>query len=671
MKTELIPAVLYLRASSKKQDKSCEDQEKELRVWAKRNNYRIVGKFVDDGKSGSKDTKKRVAFHEMIAESYSKKWAAILVWNSSRFGRLNSIQSATYVKPLMENGCFLACMSDGNFDWRTVEGRMLWGMFCENNHRFSVSLASDVNRGRAGRLARGYWASGQIPFGYDRQYVDAAGNVQKVVRRFEVFQKPKNWFLTLVENKEDAEVIRLIFNRFISENTSFYELARKLNREGHPVPLLARTIGRAGHAWTEQMIRYTLRCPAYVGRSMLGTRSANSHQVHYRLEGVEQKDNACPALVSVEQWNEVQRLLKERTESRTKARPMGIGLLSGFLYCDHCGCRLQKSISNGRNVYSCMSGRRRPGADGERCAYYQVKETEVLGTVVDYLRTHVDRQLLEMAETKPAKKTAGQETILKAKVADLRRKVATAEENALLAPKERAASAWKRVEEWAAELREVENQLTAQGNPVDWSDWWANVRDNLLTLLPAEVHGQPINDITFARLSESEVIQSLPDGNHLVWEDVAEGQPTFKMPIVVSLKEPDKFRGLLRAIGLNVRFRWVRREGTVGKKLGQKRWELSETKISLTLKNAGNDRQAVDASQSTSPPRRKPPSGSAAATSNPATCRATRRSANSFNSSPAPTRANPAPTTSSRCACGRSGSCGDYAASARGSSAAS
>ena len=57
----MIPACMYLRVSTDKQETSIADQRQALRAYAKEHRYRIVREYVDDGISGD-DTRSRVAF---------------------------------------------------------------------------------------------------------------------------------------------------------------------------------------------------------------------------------------------------------------------------------------------------------------------------------------------------------------------------------------------------------------------------------------------------------------------------------------------------------------------------------------------------------------------------------------------------------------------------------
>jgi hypothetical protein len=65
----------------------------EVLAWAE-GRYRVLREYVDDGLSGSKDQEKRVAFRQLVLDSGKGDFEAVLVWSSSRFGRLDSLEGA-------------------------------------------------------------------------------------------------------------------------------------------------------------------------------------------------------------------------------------------------------------------------------------------------------------------------------------------------------------------------------------------------------------------------------------------------------------------------------------------------------------------------------------------------------------------------------------------------
>lgn len=90
-------AVIYAKCSSNNTtEKSIENQIKACKEYAKKNNYKIVNIYKDGENS-------RIAFQKMIADSKSKKFQAIIIYQLDRFAR-NRYDLANYQYKLKKNG---------------------------------------------------------------------------------------------------------------------------------------------------------------------------------------------------------------------------------------------------------------------------------------------------------------------------------------------------------------------------------------------------------------------------------------------------------------------------------------------------------------------------------------------------------------------------------------
>ena len=73
----MINAVGYIRMSSDKQEASPEQQRQEIISLAKRDGYRIIRWYVDEGISGHA-TEKSLDFQRMISDSQRRDFKAVL-----------------------------------------------------------------------------------------------------------------------------------------------------------------------------------------------------------------------------------------------------------------------------------------------------------------------------------------------------------------------------------------------------------------------------------------------------------------------------------------------------------------------------------------------------------------------------------------------------------------
>ena len=74
---------IYARVSTIDQD--CSQQLQQLREYAAARGWQIEGEYVDNGHSGSKDT--RPAMNRILAAARARRIDAILVWKMDRWGR--------------------------------------------------------------------------------------------------------------------------------------------------------------------------------------------------------------------------------------------------------------------------------------------------------------------------------------------------------------------------------------------------------------------------------------------------------------------------------------------------------------------------------------------------------------------------------------------------------
>src|ERR1700751_5501543 len=113
---------LYARVSTLN-GQGPEMQLRELREYASRRGWSVNKEYIDQGVSGSKES--RPALNDLMADAQRRKFDAVLVWKIDRFGR--SLKHL--VNSLAELGALgVAFVSFGdNLDLSTPSGRL---MFC-------------------------------------------------------------------------------------------------------------------------------------------------------------------------------------------------------------------------------------------------------------------------------------------------------------------------------------------------------------------------------------------------------------------------------------------------------------------------------------------------------------------------------------------------------------
>ncbi len=129
---------IYARVSTDKQ--TCDNQLIELREVAERNDWQIVGEYVDSGISGAKGRDKRPQFDALIKDGIRKKYEMILAYDVSRLSR--SLQDLVeFMNDLNAKGIDLFLMKNG-ISTDTPSGKMLFQM-CGVFAEFERSMISE------------------------------------------------------------------------------------------------------------------------------------------------------------------------------------------------------------------------------------------------------------------------------------------------------------------------------------------------------------------------------------------------------------------------------------------------------------------------------------------------------------------------------------------------
>lgn len=160
-------------------------------------------------------------------------------------------------------------------------------------------------------------------------------------------------------DQAEAEIVREIFNRFVSEDLGMNGIARLLNERGVPT--------RSGRGqWSKTVIRQMLRQHAYVGIWYYGKRDCRGVRVAVQ-RGEKRRPKSrgqeewipipVPAIVDVATWERAQERL-EVARRLWAGQARGQYLLSGIIECGECGApmggRKQKLFGQKVQGYSCF-----------------------------------------------------------------------------------------------------------------------------------------------------------------------------------------------------------------------------------------------------------------------------------------------------------------------------
>ena len=275
--------VIYARYSSDKQtEQSIEGQLRECYSYAERNNYAVVGEYIDRALTGTTD--KRPEFLKMIEDSKKQVFNYILVYQLDRFAR-NRYDSAIYKAKLTKNGVRVLSARENISD--DASGVLVEGMLESMAEYYSKELSQKTKRGMKETILKGNWTGGHIPYGYN------------IVDR------------KLVINEEEAKVVKKIFNSVL-ENIKFKDTIKELAYLGYKT--------KTNKPFTESYLSRLLKNKRYIGE----------------LSKTYKSEEKTPKIVDEEIFKLVNDKLREFRGKSARVKAEVPYYLSGKLFCGYC-----------------------------------------------------------------------------------------------------------------------------------------------------------------------------------------------------------------------------------------------------------------------------------------------------------------------------------------------
>ena len=317
---DLIPAALYARVSSDRQDVdlSVAAQLRALRDYAQRNGYLVAREYVDEAESGR--IADRPQFSRMLDEASKPEapFREILVWKFSRFTRKRE-HAVAFKSMLRRRGVRVVSITEQADD--TPTGKLLEAIIESVDEFYSENLAQEVTRGMREAASRGFWMTTYAPYGYKRVYVQDGPK-----------KRPK-----LELNPPADAVVKRIFD-MVLQGRSILDVTKTLNAEGIPTT--------NGKKWLKTTIHTMLDNEAYTGTLVWGAK-ARDGAPPVRVE------DAHPAIVSQQDFQQARKLLASRAPNKMNPRRAASPyLLSGLVKCETCGKAMTAAeAKSGRYTY--------------------------------------------------------------------------------------------------------------------------------------------------------------------------------------------------------------------------------------------------------------------------------------------------------------------------------
>lgn len=362
---------IYTRVSTAAQTEgySLEAQQEKLRGYAEYRGLQIAGEYCDAGKSG-KTIVGRPAFLQMLDDISSEKdhISFVLVFKLSRFGR-NAADILKSLQLLEDYDVDLICVEDA-IDSSTQGGKLTLTILSAVAEIERENILIQFRAGRIQKVLEGGWPGGPAPYGYRKD-----GK-------------------SLVINPEEAEMVKLVFEKYLEPDMTLNSVVRYLNENGY-----TRRIKGQEKPFTSDAISHMLNNPFYCGRLMFNRRVDQKKNDGTSKEIITVK-SAYEAIVSETTWEQAADKRKRRSGNNKKIDNLDrISILSGLVKCPICGSGLvtlkNKHVNKNKGghyktiyYYSCRNYRKTSGRICEnKHTYNQKKLDEAVYEIVCNLDT--------------------------------------------------------------------------------------------------------------------------------------------------------------------------------------------------------------------------------------------------------------------------------------------
>ena len=300
----------YCRVSTDNEDQanSFESQLRFFRQYIQcHQDWELFEVFADEGLSGT-TTKKRKAFNRMIVCAKNGELDLIVTKEISRFAR-NTLDSISYTRELKEVGVGVIFMND-NINTLDGDAELRLAIMSSIAQEESRRTSERVKWGQKRQMEQG------VVFGRSMLGYDVASGKMTI-------------------NSDGADVVRLIFQKFVREGKGTHVIAREL-REAGIYPMRVKE-------WSNTVILRLLRNEKYCGDLVQKKTYTPDYLSHNKKcnrgqeEFVILKDHHEP-IISRELFNEANRILDERSDSmKGKSKHSNRYPFSGKIKCGCCG----------------------------------------------------------------------------------------------------------------------------------------------------------------------------------------------------------------------------------------------------------------------------------------------------------------------------------------------
>jgi len=350
---------------------SLEAQKERLMKFAEFQDMEVVREYCDAGKSGKSITG-RPEFQRMLQDVAEADDGVdfILVFKLSRFGR-NAADVLNSLQYIQDYGVNLICVEDG-IDSSKDSGKLTITVLSAVAEIERENILVQTMEGRKQKAREGKWNGGQAPFGYELDTKNSS----------------------LVVNPEEAEIVRIIFEKFAYTDMGAESICNYLNQRGYTKKKVKR---QEVSYFVRTSVLRILDNPVYIGKIAYGQRTlekVKGTRDEYRRVAKDDyllAEGRHEAIVDMETWEAVRYKRKKTGVKFVKTHSLEHEhILTGLIRCPLCGHGMSGTVQRRKNkktgeykdtfYYRCHH---RKKVDGKICGYKPMLNQNVFNAEVE------------------------------------------------------------------------------------------------------------------------------------------------------------------------------------------------------------------------------------------------------------------------------------------------
>lgn len=363
---------LYCRLSQddgrEGESNSIVNQRTLLNEYARKNHFKNIRFFVDDGYSGTNFD--RPAFKELEALVESGEVGTVIVKDMSRLGR-NYLQVGIYTDIVFpDNDVRFIAINDNvdssvqtEFDMTPIRN------FC--NELYARDTAKKIRSSIKLKAERGEHIASHPPFGYTKDPNDR-----------------KKWII----DEPAAKTVRYIF-KLCLEGLGPTQIAKRLSKEKvlKPTAYYAQKSGEVlppnPYGWDQSSVAGILEHSDYTGCTENFKTNTKSYRSKKRIDTPKESrlvfEDTQEAIIEQETFEAVQQIRKNRRRTTATGK---LSVLSGKVFCADCGCKLHYCTTNffepKQDFFTCSNYRSNTGT----CSAHFIRNVVLCELVLKHIK---------------------------------------------------------------------------------------------------------------------------------------------------------------------------------------------------------------------------------------------------------------------------------------------